>query len=186
MLAGVSFFDYLTPIPALMHAFKERGVTEIVDHLVDAVDANQLVAAIEQMRGTPYEIDLAFVPVPSSKNAFRQRGFSPGLKVAKSFSRVAASAGLQNRVVALLKRSRLVADQASLDTNGRRKNQTDSMIALHRLSGDVLLIDDIVTTGATLGEARRAVEQAGGRVIGFCTLAETLLKQPLKNAKPST
>lgn len=185
-LSGLSFFDYLPPIPNLMHAFKERGITEIIDHLVNAIDHKQLVSAIVHMRGISFETDLVLVPVPSSRAAFRQRGFSPASKVAKSISRAAKSAGLQNRIITLLVRSRSVADQASLDTLGRRKNQAESMSAIHRLTGDVLLIDDIVTTGATLSEARRAVEQAGGRVIGFCTLAETLLKQPVKNAKPNT
>jgi predicted amidophosphoribosyltransferase len=169
-----------------MHAFKERGITEIIDHLVDSLDLKQLVSAIEQMRGISFESDLALVPVPSSRAAFKQRGFSPALKVAQSLSKAVNSAGLQNRVITLLARSRSVADQASLDTLGRRKNQFESMLAIHQLTGDVLLIDDIVTTGATLSEARRAVEQAGGRVIGFCTIAETLLKQPVKNAKPNT
>ena len=93
---------------------------------------------------------------------------------------------MKNRVISLLVRSRAVADQASLDSDDRRSNQDESMAAIHQLTGDVLLIDDIVTTGATLSEARRAVELAGGRVIGFCTLAETLLKHSDKNAKPST
>lgn len=185
-LSGLSFFDYLPPIPDLMHAFKERGITEIIDHLVDSIDRQELVAAIQQMRGIYFESDLALVPVPSSRAAFKQRGFSPASKVAKALSRAANSAGLQNRVITHLVRSRSVADQASLDTFGRRKNQHESMSAIHMMTGDVLLIDDIVTTGATLSEARRAVEHAGGRVIGFCTIAETLLKQPVKNAKPST
>jgi ComF family protein len=185
-LAGISFFDYLPPIPNLMHAFKERGITEIIDHLVDSIDSDRLVSAIEQMRGISFETDLVLVPVPSSLAAFRQRGFSPASKVARSLSKAANSGGLQNRVINLLMRSRSVADQASLDTVGRRKNQQESMVAIHQLTGDVLLIDDIVTTGATLSEARRAVNQAGGRVIGFCTLAETLLKQQVKSAKPNT
>jgi predicted amidophosphoribosyltransferase len=40
----------------------------------------------------------------------------------------------------------------------------------------IILVDDVVTTGATLLEAARAVASAGGVVVGFLTFAETLLK----------
>ena len=40
----------------------------------------------------------------------------------------------------------------------------------------VLLVDDIVTTGSSLVEAARAIRAAGAQVVGFATLAETILK----------
>lgn len=89
-------------------------------------------------------------------------------------------------MVRLLRRSRLVRDQSLLTTQERWQNQTQSMVARHQVNGSVILIDDISTTGATLLEARRAVEDSGGKVIGFCTLAETLLKRSAIYSKPDT
>jgi predicted amidophosphoribosyltransferase len=40
----------------------------------------------------------------------------------------------------------------------------------------VVLVDDVVTTGASLREAERAMKAAGNQVLGFLTIAETLLK----------
>lgn len=39
-----------------------------------------------------------------------------------------------------------------------------------------MLFDDVLTTGATLNEMRRAVEVSGGLVTGFCVLARSILE----------
>jgi predicted amidophosphoribosyltransferase len=55
------------------------------------------------------------------------------------------------------------------------------MLADSRVFGrQVILFDDVVTTGSTILEAGRAVELAGGTVIGFLAFAETILKTPSK------
>jgi predicted amidophosphoribosyltransferase len=72
---------------------------------------------------------------------------------------------------------RKVEDQSRLDSNARRKNLEGSMLADSRVFGrQVILFDDVVTTGSTILEAGRAVELAGGTVIGFLAFAETILK----------
>jgi predicted amidophosphoribosyltransferase len=47
----------------------------------------------------------------------------------------------------------------------------------------IILVDDVLTTGATLLEADRAIREAGGDVAGFCVFAETRLLQDAKNEK---
>lgn len=183
---GIRLFEYQEPVQQLIHAFKERGITELVPLIFGAVQLQVIAEQVESAFGQPAASEILLVPVPSSTSSYRSRGFSPATVVANAYRRLFAQLGWQVRVVRLLRRSRLVRDQSLLTTQERWQNQTQSMIARHMLSGSVILIDDISTTGATLLEARRAVEASGGKVIGFCTLAETLLKRSVFYSKPDT
>jgi predicted amidophosphoribosyltransferase len=185
-LHGVRLFEYQEPISQLIHSFKENGVTELAERLIENVDPEVFSNQAARAFGHESITRLLLVPVPSSVEAFRQRGFAPGEVVAKSFGKLFQRIGLNVSVVRLLKRSRSVRDQSQLSTEERWQNQFESIIARHSINEDVVLVDDISTTGATLLEAKRAVEAAGGRVLGFCALAETLLKQQPISAKPNT
>lgn len=72
-----------------------------------------------------------------------------------------------------------MADQASLSGKDRRTNLIGSMAAAKlgsnfAATAKVILVDDIVTTGASLTEAKRCLEEIGVQVLGFVTFAETL------------
>jgi predicted amidophosphoribosyltransferase len=162
-------------------------VTEITRLLVDQIEPEELADFIfEKLSINSGQISqgLTLVPIPSSYQSYRQRGFSPANEVCRALLPALKPVGA--RVVKLLKRSRSVADQSTLATGERWQNQRFSMRARHDFSGPVILIDDIVTTGATLIEAKRAAEQAGATVLGFCTIAETLRKRDANNQKSDT
>ena len=72
------------------------------------------------------------------------------------------------RIAPVLHIVRRVRDQAGLDHRERRANLSGSMGLVRGAEGvlagaDVVLVDDVVTTGATLGEARRALHTGGLR-----------------------
>jgi predicted amidophosphoribosyltransferase len=67
--------------------------------------------------------------------------------------------------------------QKALGSAERRENTAGTMRARRPLPGRTfLLVDDVITTGATLEECARAVRAAGGRVIGAAALASTPLR----------
>jgi len=84
--------------------------------------------------------------------------------------------------VRALRHIRRVRDQSGLDAVARRRNLSGALAVRRRtvpeLTGrEVIVVDDIVTTGATTAEAARALEAAGARVIGACCLCVTVRQQ---------
>lgn len=116
------------------------------------------------------------VPMPSSATARRRRGDAP---VADLVRAVAQRSG--RGVADVLHPVRRLADQAGLDTASRRAN-LDGAYEVRGGAiehGDVVvLVDDVVTTGATLAEATRAVHAVGVHVVGCATVAATLRRPP--------
>ena len=99
---------------------------------------------------------------PSTKKAFRKRGFEPCYEMAKQ-------AGW--KVTKKLSRVRQTKDQQSLHFQQRQLNQ-EKAFQLNE-PGRFFLFDDVVTTGATVREMIRAVESAGGEVLGILALCST-------------
>ena len=122
-----------------------------------------LAGAVQQMR--PGEVVL--VPVPSSPAAVRERGHDHALRLARA---AGACAGLT--VAPLLRPTRQLADQSRLDTAGRAANLAGAFGVRRPLDGlPVVVVDDVMTTGATLVEAARALRAGGGRVRGAAVVA---------------
>jgi ComF family protein len=111
----------------------------------------------------------ALVPVPLHPARIRSRGFAP----AAILARVAARA-LGAPAVAGLQRVRDTPSQTGLDRPGRRRNVAGAFAPGRAAPGPtVWLVDDVVTTGATLGEAARALRAAGARRVAAICLART-------------
>jgi hypothetical protein len=105
------------------------------------------------------------VPVPSSRRAVRARGHDPARRIGLVAAGELRRAGWAARVAAVLWQRRTVADQAGLNS---RQRLADLAGALEVSGGGarllagarVVLVDDLMTTGASLTEAARAVRIA--------------------------
>lgn len=122
--------------------------------------ARLLHSAFEQSRLSAE----ACAALPQRAAARRARGWAPVAELAREFS---ALSGLP--LVGALQFEREVLDQRSLTLAARQENLSNSLCARDRWE-QLLLIDDVVTTGATLLEATRAVRAAGGSVTMALTL----------------
>lgn len=112
--------------------------------------------------------DVLLVPVPSARRAVRARGHDPARRIALSAARVLRRAGTSARVLAVLRQRRAVADQTGLDSRQRLDNLAGALeVAAGGVpllgDGRVVLVDDLMTTGASLAEAARAVRAAHDR-----------------------
>lgn len=148
---------------AVLRAVKEDGQTSLIRALRPA-----LAAAVHDLcAGTdaPRRIDVA-VPVPTSRAAFRRRGF----RVPEILAR-----GTGIPMQRALAYTRRVQDQRGLGADERRRNLAGGLIATRAGAGaTALIVDDVITTGATCAEAARALRAAGFRVAGAVAVAATL------------
>ncbi|MFL0565725.1 ComF family protein [Microbacterium sp. 179-I 1D1 NHS] len=145
----------------VIRAFKEEGRTALAAPLGRAL-----------REAWPSGWDAVPVPIPASRPSMRRRGYAPVVLVCRR-------AGW--RPFALLRVVRPTADQRVLGRRERAANLAGVMRvrpgAAARLAGrSVVLIDDVVTTGATLAEAARALAEAGVPVTGAVTIASTPLR----------
>ncbi len=150
--------------------YKERGRRDL------AAPLGQLLAGLLAELGAGVSRpgarrrSLAVVPIPSARSAARVRGGQHVLRLAHR-----AAAGRSVEVIDGLRVARRIADSAALSAAERARNITGSLACVERPRGSmrVILVDDIVTTGATLREAERALSDGGWAVVGAIVLAAT-------------
>jgi predicted amidophosphoribosyltransferase len=159
---------YEGSVRALLLAHKERGVLRLAGPLGAAVAASvrALPAGSSPARPPP-----VLVPVPSSRASVRGRGHDPTARLT-----MAAAAMLGLPVRRALRQARQVRDQAGLTAAERAANLEGALVVRPgRLPPGraVVLVDDVLTTGASLSEAARAVRAAGCPVLGAAVVAAT-------------
>lgn len=127
--------------------------------------ARPLGAALAQVLVTEVTPTTWVVPVPTTRRAFRHRGYRvPDLLLRRAQIE-------PQRVLAVAARTR---DQRGLGAHDREENVRGSLRARRRGDGaEVVIVDDVVTTGATIDEAARALQDAGFRVLAAVALAAT-------------
>lgn len=167
--------EYAGLVRELVLAHKERRITAVCPALGDLLAA--AVAAAVPATGV-----VLLVPVPSRPSAVRSRGYDATAALARAAAAGLRRTGRDVRAVRLLRVRRGVADQAGLSSAGRAENLSGAMrcpIAGVRRAARrwprayVLVCDDVLTSGATVREAQRALHSAGVPVSGVATVAAT-------------
>jgi ComF family protein len=147
----------------IIHAMKYQCIYGLVRPL-----AGLLYAQFAWHWGS--EKPAALVPIPLHRSKLRQREFDQALALACCLS---ASTGIPLWADVLV-RHRATVSQVGLAAARRRQNVRGafSLRAPHTCAGKaVLLIDDVYTTGATIRECARLLQQAGASWVGVYTLA---------------
>jgi len=152
--ATVAALAYAFPVDALVHALKFRGELAVASLL-----GRHLGAALSRARP---EAVSCVVPVPLSSQRLRARGFNQALEIARSL-------GAGRPEAALLARRRDTAAQFDLPWDERQRNVRGAFSVARALDGaSVAVVDDVMTTGATLDEIARTLKAAGAaRVVNW-------------------
>lgn len=148
-------------------AWKERG-----RFTVERTLAHLLAAAVLALEADP---PITLVPIPSRPDRRRARGADVIADVARGAARLLRGIGVETRVEPSLGFVRRVRDQAGLSAAARAENLHGSLVVRRTPSGTVVVVDDIVTTGATVGEAVRALRAGYVRVAGAAVIAHRAL-----------
>jgi predicted amidophosphoribosyltransferase len=157
---------YDAPVRDLVLAHKERGRLALSRPLGAA-----LAGAVVATAGPGRRLPGAVVWVPSSPAAIRARGYDHARRLAVRAARL-----LGIPAVPALGLARRVADQAGLDAAARAANLAAAFAAHPARAAAlrdvrVVVVDDVMTTGATLAEAARALRAAGVPVTGAAVVA---------------
>jgi predicted amidophosphoribosyltransferase len=146
---------------AVVRAWKLGGRRDLTATLGGLVADAVAHASPRQGRG------VVLVPVPVRPASRRRRGEDLVARLALHAARALPGAC----VVPALRWSRRVGEQVGLDPAQRARNMAASMVAEALPTGEVWVLDDVLTTGATLGEALRALQCRGARDLRPVALA---------------
>jgi predicted amidophosphoribosyltransferase len=158
----------------LLLSAKERGAVGVLPLLAAALSG----AVAEAVAGLPAGRPVVLVPVPSTRAAVRSRGDDVVLLLTRRAAGRLRRTGRSVSVAPVLRHVRAVRDSAGLGAAERAANLAGALAVRDhcqaRLRGRALVVvDDLMTTGATLAEATRALRRAGGDVHAAATVAAT-------------
>lgn len=172
-----TLFPYSVPavqacvLEAKFHANEEAG------RALGKVLASYLVEELAEMN-VYEERAYALVPIPLSSERLRERGYNQTEVIARHAMTTVKTGGtdipIHTRIdTHLLTRVRDTLPQTTLDGQARRQNMRGAFGAarIPDPSTTYIIIDDVVTTGATIGEAVRALRDAGARNVWALALA---------------
>jgi len=160
-------FAYRFPIDRLIQAMK------YADQLVLAHALGKQLA----QRIAPESLPDCLLPMPLHPLKLRERGYNPALLLSQIVARIHRLRLLPNAV----RRVRDTPAQSSLHGRERENNMKDAFAGTMDLRGlRVALVDDVMTTGASLNALARAVREAGAVSVDAWVVARTLPHRPAR------
>jgi ComF family protein len=159
--AGRSVCWEQDPARPIVHALKYDGWTRVADEMALRMSRLSWPEDVLAERA-------ALIPVPLAAARERERGFNQSVLLARALGRLWGLPAWEHVLV----RSRRTVSQTQLTPDQRRDNVRGAFraTATRDLSGrHVILVDDVVTTAATLNACASALMAGGARIVSFVT-----------------
>lgn len=161
-----SLFRYDFPIDSLMQHYKYKNMLPLASTFASLLHSKHLRHA------AAYNIDV-IIPMPMHPVRLKTRGFNQALELARILSK--------NMKIKLdykrCQRVKFTPPQASLPLKERVKNIRDAFSCAQNLQGlNVAIVDDVMTTGASLNELAKTLKKAGAAHVECWVVARTLPK----------
>jgi competence protein ComFC len=149
--------EYDAAVRAVVSAWKEHGLRGL---------APLAAAIVAEVVPPPSAQLIAFVPPDGDRSV--RRGHHPPERLARELARL-----WRLPVAPLLRRTRPLRAQRGLSRDARRRNVRGAFLA-HPVRGRVLLVDDVYTTGSTVGAAASALRRSGASSVEVVTFARAI------------
>lgn len=169
---AVAYGSYESGLRELIHLLKYNGIRPAANVL-----GRMLAEAIAALKPGFTTSDITVVPVPLHRSKLRQRGFNQAELIARAAMKISGSAGCLHLSAGVLERTRETASQIGLTSHQRRQNLRGAFRVARPDSvnvREVLVVDDVYTTGATVSECARVLRRAGATRVWVATVARTL------------
>lgn len=162
--ATTSLFTYDHPLDRLLQQYKYRESLQLANTFATMLH--------EKLLDNPGKIDL-IIPMPMHVKRLQERGFNQALEIAKIVSKLTKVPLDYNAC----QRVKLTPPQASLPHKERSKNIRGVFHCQKDLTGlNIAIIDDVMTTGASLDELAKTLKKAGAEHVECWVIARTLAK----------
>jgi len=158
--ALISPYHYASPvIRGLIKDYKYHGA-----HDIEKIITGLTISGVDKLR-TLFPPGARVTAMPLHPSRERARGFNQAATIAAAVSRA-----LQIETFASLKRKKRTEEQARLTPAERRENCRRAFTSAP-VTGDIILVDDVVTSGETMAAAASALKDAGARRVFAFALA---------------
>jgi ComF family protein len=168
---AVAYGSYEDGLRELIHLLKYGGVRPSANVL-----GRMLAEAITSLHAD-LPPDAMMIPVPLHRTKFRQRGFNQAELIARAAIKIRGAARPLHLRTDIFVRKRNTASQIGLTGHQRRANLRGAFAVTRptEIKGrEVIVVDDVYTTGATVSECARILLRAGATKIWVATVARTL------------
>jgi ComF family protein len=174
---AVAYGSYDAELRDLIHLLKFQQVRPAAAVLGRMLA--ETIAGLEQAMpaGTAFPGTIAVVPVPLHKRKQAQRGFNQAETIARGALRQLARPKRFELCTGVLVRCRETDSQIGLTRHQRRQNLRGAFALsdpTRILNRNILLVDDVYTTGTTVSECARVLRRAGAARVWVATVARTL------------
>lgn len=168
---ATAYGSYESGLRELIHLLKYERVRPAANVL-----GRMLAEAIADLRDWFQAAQVLVIPVPLHSRKQRQRGYNQSELIARAALKLMASGSFQMGA-GILERRRETQSQIGLSSHQRRGNIRGAFAVVQSdaiASREILLVDDVITTGTTVSECARVLRRAGASKVYVATVARTL------------